>query len=71
MNNTNYHFFMTTYVLLNGMATGHLINLAHEIRDNVFTTDMAISVALTAGAALYTAKRIRDVWRDQQNQNQK
>ena len=67
MNNTNYHFFMTTYVLLNG----HLINLAREIRDNVFTTDMAISVALTAGAALYTAKRIRDVWRDQQNQNQK
>lgn len=71
MKKPSYHFLLIPYVLLNGMATGQLVSFLRYMRDNGYDDDLLLPTIMTAGAGLYTIKRIQDIWRENHNQNQK
>lgn len=71
MKNKHYNAFIGTYLILNGMAVGNLISLIRQMNTTGTNNTTIGATVLTAGAAIYTAKRAIEVYRDQQNHNQK
>lgn len=71
MKNEHYNIFMGTYIFLNGLATGNLISLVRQMNETGTDNNTIGAAILSAGAAIYTAKRAIDVYRDKQNHNQK
>lgn len=67
-NDNNIHevFFML-FLFLNGISVGNGIKIA---RDGISQSDI-VPLLLTIGVATYTAKRMIDIKRNQNNQNQR
>lgn len=69
MSKPNYDVFITLYIMLNGMATGHTIYLIRTMNARGADASNMLGMAMTVGVMAYTFMRAKQCINDKKNNN--
>lgn len=68
-NNNAFHWFLLTYITINGIATGQVIAHTTDMIKNGYDRQTTILILLWLLSFIYSAQRIYEINRDRKNRN--